>query len=160
MQYAPVMPTIIFLPAIQAPRERRILWPAWRWSNVPPRATTSNNGGRGDGVAKVSFGLSGVWCCGCSMWNGELLLGSVVGRKDWRIAVMDDGSGVAIVSRKDYLKWMKHEIWSSPPATRKTMSKGFPMSSGMLRSMPRSRTSISKSSLSRSWATFVAWTYT
>jgi len=68
-----VTPTIIFLRAIHAPRERRILWPGWRWSKVPPRATTSYRGGCCDeNCERGSLGLIGE----------EGWFVSVVGRKD------------------------------------------------------------------------------
>jgi hypothetical protein len=106
----PVTPTMIFLLAIQAPRERRILWPAWRWSKVPPSATTSNNGGGVGRFERDSLGLNGDG--GCSGRYVELL-GSIFGRKDWRMADMDDGRGVAIVSRKGYLIQENRETWTN-----------------------------------------------
>ena len=43
----PVTPTMSFWCAIQAPMLSRILCPACRWSNVPPRIATGKNGGKG-----------------------------------------------------------------------------------------------------------------
>lgn len=41
------MPTISFVLVIQAAMLSNILWPACKWSNVPPRAVTGNNVGVG-----------------------------------------------------------------------------------------------------------------
>lgn len=44
-EYEPVTPAMSFSDAIHAPMLSRILCPAWRWSNVPPSATTGYVGG-------------------------------------------------------------------------------------------------------------------
>ena len=88
-----------FLLVIQAAMLRRILWPAWRWSKVPPRATTGRKGEvteveiMGDS-GREDLGDTEMGDVGCSFGSR-----SAEGKKDWRTEDMDRGRGTAMESR-------------------------------------------------------------
>jgi len=85
-----------FLLVIQAAMLRRILWPAWRWSKVPPRATTGREGkgATGMGIVGEDLGDTEMGDVGCSFGSR-----SAGGKKDWRTEDMDRGRGTAMESR-------------------------------------------------------------
>lgn len=86
---APVTPTMSFSEAIHAPMERRILWPGWRWSKVPPRAMTGRSGGEeGSGMVEGDMGEEGA---SREWWSAGV-------RKHWRTEARAAGSGTPIVS--------------------------------------------------------------